>query len=251
MNKLIVAISMFVLTTFCALAQPKLTIIGGDEYNWGDVKPADSPLKAAIQLKNEGTEVLEIKSVKTSCGCTTAPLDKDKLAPGETTTMNVEFKVSANTGVTSKNISFETNDPQRKKVFYKISANIVRDLVCKPSNYMPFKDLKVGIESSSTIFMKNNSKKDITFSELKVEPAGVKLTIPETFTLKPNEEIEITGRLTRNEKGYFNSKIKMKTNHPDYPTFEIPAYGSAAESAIFNDTKSKAKAEGAAKSQTK
>lgn len=240
MSKLIIAVSAFFTVaffsiTFVGYAQPQFVIIGGDVYNWGDVKPKDSPLKAEVLFKNEGNETLVIKSVKPGCGCTTAPLDKNELEPGESTTMRLEFRVGNDAGTTSKSITIETNDPNKAKVYYRISANVVRDIVCKPNLYMPFKDLKVGTEGTSTIFLKNNSKENITFSDLKVEPAGVKLSIPTNFTLVPNQEIEITGRLTRNEVGYFNSRITMKTSHPDYPTFEIPAYGTVTESPIFNN----------------
>jgi hypothetical protein len=236
MNKLVISIVALFSVALVAYAEPKFVIVGGDKYSWGDVRPKDSPLKAEIKLVNEGNETLLIKNVRPSCGCTAAPLDKNELAPGESTLMRLEFRVSGDAGVTSKSITIETNDPNRSKVYYEISANVVRDIICKPSNYMPFKDLKVGTEGTSTIFLKNNSKESITFSDLKIEPeVGIKLTIPATFTLEPNKEVEITGRIMRNELGYFNSKIIMKTSHPEYPTFEIPAYGNVAESPIFNN----------------
>lgn len=239
MNKSIISILAFVSFTLVAFGQPKFTIVGGDEYNWGDVTPKASPLKASIALKNEGSEVLIIQSVKPGCGCSAAKPNKDTLAPGESSTMDVEFNISNYTGVTSKSIAIETNDPNRSKVFFRITANVNRAIIIKPGPYMPFKELKVGEESASTVYIKNNSNADIVFSDLKVEPPIIKLTIPTTFTLKPDQEIEITGRMLAKEAGYHSSKILLKTNHPDYPTFEIPAYGHAADSPIFNNPEKK------------
>ena len=79
--------SFFVLT-FClsglVIAQPQMEIIGGDTYNWGKVKPGKNPLKATILVRNIGNEELHITQVRPGCGCTTAPLDKDKLKQGDT-----------------------------------------------------------------------------------------------------------------------------------------------------------------------
>jgi hypothetical protein len=238
MSKLVVFIATFISFTLVCMAQPKFVMVGGDEYNWGEVRPKDSPLKAKIEFRNEGNEDLVILNVRPGCGCTAAKPEKDTLKPGEITYMPVEYSVASNTGVTSKSIRIETNDPKKTTTNYKITANVVRDIICKPTQHLPFKDLKIGVEGSATVYVKNNSDKKITFSDLRIEPAEpqvLKLTIPAKFTLKPGEEIEVTGRMFPKEKGYHNLKIIFKTDHPEYPTFEIPAYGNVAASQILND----------------
>ena len=233
MRKTVVLISMFVSFTVVAFAQPKFTIVGGNEYNWGEVRPRESPLKAKIEFLNEGNEPLIIKNVRPGCGCTAAKPEKDTLLPGETTYMPVEYNVASNTGVTTKSIRIETNDPKRETVSFRITANVVRDIILKPTNHLPFRNLTVGTETSATIYMKNNTDKDIIFSNMRVEPQIVKFTIPETFTLKAGEEIEITGRMSPEAEGHQSARIIFSTNHPEYPTFEIPAYGTAVASQVL------------------
>ncbi|MDR0927861.1 MAG: DUF1573 domain-containing protein [Ignavibacteria bacterium] len=234
MTKLLAIFTAFVSLTVCSYAQPKLTIIGGDEYSWGDVRPAQSPLKASIQLKNEGDKDLYILNVKPSCGCTAAKPEKDTLKPNEVTAMNVEFSVGANTGVTQKNVLIETNDPTRNKVWFKISSNIIRDIICKPSQHLAYKELEIGKEAEQSVYLKNNSQAPIHFSDMKVEPPIIKFTIPNSFTLKPGEEIEVKGKITPKNEGYNNVRITFKTDNPDNPTYEINAYGNAVASKIFN-----------------
>ena len=235
MSKLTVFILTFISFSLVAFAQPKFTIIGGNEYNWGEVRPKDSPLKATIEFKNEGDEDLVIIRVAPGCGCTVAKPDKDTLKPNETTSMGITYNVSTNTGVTSKSIRIETNDPNRATTNYRITANVVRDIILKPAMHLAFRELRVGEEGSATVYMKNNSNANITFSDLRVEPPLVKLTIPATFTLNPGQEIEITGRITPKETGYMSARIIFTTNHPEHPTFEIPAYGNVASSPILNN----------------
>jgi hypothetical protein len=51
MNKLILSIFLNgLLFVMYANAQPKLEIIGGDTFNWNNVTPRESPLKATIIL---------------------------------------------------------------------------------------------------------------------------------------------------------------------------------------------------------
>lgn len=236
MNKLIVNLILFVSISLITFAQPKFVIVGGDEYNWGKVKIKDSPVKASVIFKNEGTEKLIIKKVKTSCGCTAAKPEKDTLLPGDTTVMNVEVRLSGN-GQFSKNITIETNDPERNSVVYKVSCDIVRDIIFKPGENISFRGehIMVGKEASETITIKNNTKEKIKFSDLKVEPDILNLVIPNEFTLIPDEEVELTVRLTPTKEGPFHSNITFKTTNADNPSVLINVHGHAIPNPILNE----------------
>jgi hypothetical protein len=250
MNKLIVFLILFGSISLMGFAQPKFVIIGGDEYNWGKVKSTLSPVKAAITFKNEGTEKLVISKVKPGCGCTAAKPEKDTLSPGETTVMNVELKLSGN-GVMQKNITIGTNDPDKKTTNFKLVVDVVRDIIFKPSEMMPFKgeDVIVGKETSTTVYIKNNSEKDIKFYDLQVEPNIIKLTIPKEFTIKPGEEVDVVGRITPTKAGHFSSKITFKTDNPDYPIVTIHAHGQVNQNPVINESESAEPAPKATKQQ--
>jgi hypothetical protein len=239
MNKLIVSLIMFVSISLIGLAQPKFVIIGGDEYNWGKVKIKDSPAKASVTFKNEGTENLIILKVKTSCGCTAAKPEKDTLLPGDTTVMNVELRLSGN-GLSSKTVTIETNDPAKKTTNYKLVYDIVRDIIFKPSEHVSFKseNVMVGKEVSESIFIKNNTKENIRFSDLRIEPDILKLTVPNDFNLKPDEEVEMIIRTTPTKEGPFHSNINFNTNNADYPTISINVYGHAHPNPLLNEIES-------------
>jgi len=237
MNKLLCCLTLFVSISFIGLAQPKFIIIGGDEYDWGKVKPKDSPLKATVIFKNEGTENLIITKVQPGCGCTAAKPEKDTLPPGDTTVMNVELRLGGSTGIFHKSITINTNDPQKTSTSYKLVCDIVRDIIFKPSDALSFKgeQIVVGKEATETISIKNNSNKEIRFYDLEIVPDIVKLTIPKDFVIKPGSEIEVTGRLTPTRVGHFDAKINLKTNHPDFPILTIGVYGDANPNPLLNE----------------
>ncbi len=81
-------------------------------------------LELNIPLKNTGNDILEVKDVKTSCGCTAALLSSKKLQPGETGNLKIEFDTSGRSGETTRTITIYSNDPTSAQQVITISANI-------------------------------------------------------------------------------------------------------------------------------
>ena len=239
MKKILLDVLALFFFSFTVLAQPKLVIIGGDVYDWKEVKVTEGPLKAKIQIKNEGDELLKIDEVKPGCGCTTAPLDKNELKPGEVATLNVTFNINSYSGNVAKSISIRSNDPKAPRKFLEIRANVIREIILKPSTYMAFRDLQVGRSNSTTMYIKNNSQQKINFSNLRIVPeeSSLKLNITSNFSLDPGQEMELIGTMTPTTVGYQNCKIVMDTDHPDFKTLSISAYGTAVASPYFQNEK--------------
>jgi hypothetical protein len=92
------------------------------EHSFGSRKPG-TPLKYTFQIRNEGKETLEIKSVAPSCGCTTSSYDKT-IAPGKTggITLAVE-KTDGYSGDVTKTATVTTNDPDHQTFTLTLKAN--------------------------------------------------------------------------------------------------------------------------------
>ncbi len=221
--------------TLSALAQPKLEIVGGDTYDWGKVGPKDDPLKAKITLRNAGTEVLKIERVQPGCGCTTAPLDKTELRPGETATMDVTLRVGGTTGPVTRSVAIYSNDPSAPTKMLWLKAEVVRPLAFMPAQYFVFTDMRVGQESKAVLTLKNMSQQEVTLYDIETTP-GLQLNLGKRTVLKPGQQIELIARVTPQQKGYYSAMVRMKTTHPEYPTLEIPVYGNVLEasSPVFN-----------------
>ena len=85
-------------------------------------------------IKNVGDEPLEIKRVRTTCGCTSAPVKKMRLEPNEETTITVIFNSTRYFHKTSKAAIISTNDPTRPSEKVTFIANM--DTV-KPRSITP------------------------------------------------------------------------------------------------------------------
>lgn len=234
MKKLILSVLSVMLIATAAYAQPKLEIVGGNSYDWGKVSPKDSPLKTKVKLKNIGTEKLIISNVKPSCGCTTAPLDKDQLNPGETATIDVTFNVGSHAGPNSKTIRISSNDPNNSTVIFRLSADVQKALTVTPG-YFAFNQMKVGEKATSTITIQNTSKKDITLTETARTPSDLVLNLSSPKTLKPGESFDLKATVNPTKAGYMNCYVKYKTDNVDEPDLSVSGYGSVKESPVFNN----------------
>ena len=216
------------LTSYQAVSQPKISIIGGDTYDWGNVKPKDNPLKTTIIIKNTGNQELHITSVRPGCGCTNAPLSKDKISPNDTASVQVTLNIGANSGSVTKNITFSSNDQESHELVYYLKANVQRSLQFSPNQYLMFSDMKVGEFSETKVSIKNNSSQKIKLFDFEA-PEGVFLTVGKSIEIVPGGQIEFPAKAKPTKKGYFSGVVKFKTDHEDHPTVEMQIYGSVSE----------------------
>lgn len=217
------------------LAQPKIEIVGGDSYDWGTVKPTQDPLKAKVKIKNVGNEVLKITEVKPGCGCTTAPLDKNELKPGEEATLDVTLRIAGYSGNVVKSIRIASNDPNNPSKYLYLKANVFHPISVTPTSYFAFNEMTVGQEATAKVTLKNNTNESIIISDVQVAPENLNVNLPKKLTLKAGESYEIVAKVVPDKKGYFNCTIKMKTSNPDQKEIVIPGYGNVKESQLFNN----------------
>ena len=79
-------------------------------------------------VKNSGTALLEIKKISTSCACTTAKIDLEKLDPGQSTNMVVTFDPNAMDSIEEnvfRIVYIKSNDPKNPETEVEIRARVI------------------------------------------------------------------------------------------------------------------------------
>jgi len=71
----------------------------------------DAKVQHTFPIINTGNGTLEIITVKPTCGCTTAPLKNKKIAPGDTTYIDLYFDSKRRAGLNKKTVTIISNDP--------------------------------------------------------------------------------------------------------------------------------------------
>lgn len=119
--------------------------LGETNYDWGDVGINDGNVTHTFDIKNEGSDPLELYNVVTSCMCTTATLklgneqspefgmhEKSayvmKVLPGEIAQLNITFDPAfhgpSGVGPISRLIRVSTNDPGNSLLEFSLTANV-------------------------------------------------------------------------------------------------------------------------------
>ena len=100
-----------------------------------DLKPdlGASKVDAVFNYENKGDAPVHIKAVKPSCGCTTAALAKNDVAPGEKGTITATFNIGDRTGVQVKTVMVETDDPKTPQTVLTFKATIAQMLEVQPN----------------------------------------------------------------------------------------------------------------------
>lgn len=109
--------------TVSAVAAPRLTI-KENEFRYGFV-PQNTTLSHPFWLYSTGDDSLKILKVIPGCSCMKAPLEKDVLAVGDSTRLEIIYDTKVVVGEVTKQPRIETNEGKPDK-FVRFIANVVR-----------------------------------------------------------------------------------------------------------------------------
>src|SRR6184192_3651139 len=100
-----------------------------------ELHPAFSDKQAVAHFKyeNVGKTPVHFKSVKASCGCTTAQTQKDEVPPGEKGEITATFNIGGRTGTQVKTVTVQTDDPERSSIVLTLKAVITPLLEFQPT----------------------------------------------------------------------------------------------------------------------
>ena len=201
-----------------------------DSVNWGVIVPDAPPgqpakAKAAVTMRNTGTELLVISEVRPGCGCTTAPIDNDSLQPGEETVMNVTLNLPLANGPIEKIVTVRCNDSEQPARILYLSADVQRPLQLS-SSFIPFDKGKVGepIRGIMTFNVQGTEPIAVTAHS---EQTGVKIVSPMPFIIEPGTSGGLEISYTTKNVGPFTVKVHFTTDQNGYEKFDLSGYGVA------------------------
>jgi hypothetical protein len=91
-----------------------------------------SKVDAVFKYENKGDTPVHIKAVRPSCGCTTAALTKNEVAPGEKGEITATFNIGDRTGIQVKTVTVETDDPKAPQTVLTFKATVAQMLELQP-----------------------------------------------------------------------------------------------------------------------
>jgi hypothetical protein len=162
-----------------------------------ELKPAIGAATAVGVFKyaNKGDKPIPFNAVRPSCGCTTAALAKNDVAPGEKGEITATLNIGERTGLQTKTITVETDDPTTPSTVLTLKAMIAQVIELEPGFVVweanePAKPKTIVAKASKEVTVKNievtSSSADFT---AKVEPGSApgefKINVLPKDTAKP------------------------------------------------------------------
>ncbi len=118
---------------FLTLASPAWADLRWDNPEQSfSAKPTDRTVQAHFRFTNEGKTPVTIDAVRTSCGCTTASLDKKDYLPGESGEIEAKFDVAGRVGHQEKAILVTTKEAPDKPAVLRLTVEIPETVKVEP-----------------------------------------------------------------------------------------------------------------------
>ncbi len=204
---------------------PKIFLPEG-EWDFGYL-PQGSTVSHLFTIKNIGDDTLQIYKVRSGCACTLAPLEKDLLAPQESTFLKVIFNSKNYQGPKNMGVAVFSNDTSASSDIY-FTANVENEipLVKIDPLQVYFDSAKIGKNAQRKVNILNNSSfpLQITIVEKPEEPMDFQISRTD---LNPEEEAEITFQISPKAKsGPFQTDLILDFQGEERIRYTLPVSGT-------------------------
>lgn len=182
------------------------------EVSFGEIE-SGKVVDLVFNFENTGDELLVIKNIAASCGCTATKLEKKEYKPGEKGTLPVKFYSQGYNGKVIKSITVSTNDPNNVYTRLKISGkvNMTNFASIEVTNdRLDFQEIQMGDQYTQAFKLKNTGTINLRIIEVTHSPDFYPV-FPKK-ELGPDEEIEVKVVLTPMQAGRFAQFLKIRSN---------------------------------------
>ncbi len=186
---------------------------------FGDVWAGDK-VEHSWVVRNEGTEILKIITVKPSCGCTVAKTYDREILPGATGKIPIIINTTRLRAKVSKTVTVTCNDPKNSTIRLSISGNVKQRVNIDPPKGGTFGRIKPNETVKRTLTLTNNTESPI---KLSLMAPTTKTFTAELTEKKPGQVYELALKTQPPYQDKYNrGQIKLRTNIPEQPIITIP-----------------------------
>jgi Protein of unknown function (DUF1573)/Flagellar-associated PapD-like len=164
-----------------------------------------------FKIKNTGQGYLEIRGVKTSCGCTTGTPSKSHVAPGDESEISVAFDTRFQKGHQVRTIMAFTNDPNNPQVAMTMQGIIKKQVEASPDE-VAFGTVRKGSEGTKEIVISDLlGRGPFEVGPVSNSNSAIKVVQEKRTDGKPGAVLKVS-LLKTMPLGTFDDTIKVTTN---------------------------------------
>ncbi len=226
-RKLLHSIALAAITstamTASAEAAPKLKI-DNDTFDFG-FTPEGLPVVHKYWAYNVGDETLRITHIRPSCGCTSVPLTKHYIEPGDSVGMELKFDTKRFKGQVTKTAAVVTNDLTQSDAKLHFTARVGKwegVILTTPSQVY----LDTLGKTEQIVTIKNTSAETYTVSIASPIAPHMDFALSST-SLPAKGEIKMSIRPTpQTPIGEYNTSVTLHLDGPEPHNVTVPVYGT-------------------------
>lgn len=181
-------------------------------------------------VQNEGSEPLQIKAVRPTCGCTVADYDKEIPAGGEGT-VKAKLDTKDFAGPISKSILIMTNDPAEPTVSVVIKANVQPFVEVLPRPLIRFNAVQLEPMTQKVVVVSTDTSRDFKVTKVQSSVPFLstdvrRLERDELIPGKPGDQYEVSVSMDEDAPvGPVSGKLTITTDHPKASEVSVKVYG--------------------------
>jgi len=175
-------------------------------------------------LRNEGDGPIEIKHVRSTCGCILSELSKSALQPGKSAEVTAQLDLYGMKGPVRHSVIVESNDPSKPLLRLTLKAEGVERIRIEPPLVL-FDRIPFNAERSRSVEI------TVVDDEVALPVDSVECDLPgfsasvETLEDSARYRLRVSSRPPL-QRGKIDGVVTVRTASEDYPAIDIPLRGT-------------------------
>lgn len=195
-------------------------------YDFGEL-PNTRKVEHQFIVQNNGTEPLEVKKIRSTCGCTVARAPDEVILPGEEGYVTATFNLVGREGPQEKKVTIYSNDPESPKVDLIFRGIALQTLRARPQM------LVLGrIPPKSEMRTRNlavTSPDAFAITDINVDGEGIRVK-PEFQLGETSTNFTFIVTIDPSDwDGEVRHTITLHTTSVEHPKVEVPVAAYVAE----------------------
>src|SRR5208282_3326756 len=185
-------------------------VVANPLYDFGSALEG-TMVSHTFTIKNNGQGYLDIRGVKSSCGCTTGNPSKMHIAPGDESEIAVSFDTHFQKGHQVRTITAVTNDPGNPQVAMTMQGIVKKQVEAQPAE-ISFGNVKKGTEDTRELVVNDlNPRGPFQVGPVSNSNSSIKVVQGKRPDGKPGALLKVS-LLKTMPVGQFDDTIKITTN---------------------------------------
>jgi len=222
MNRALLALALASLLAGAAHAQPRIHV-ETPVWEFGSMDQ-NQTVKHTFQVRNAGTQPLDIRDINTSCGCTAAEPSTRRIAPGAEATLAVTLDLKGRRGAQDYRIVVHTNDPDQPATQISITGTVTAEIIADPAGLF-FGQLLLGSREERTVEIRaDRQARDFEITGVTLEDGAPLETV--VVPVREGRNYKITVRTVPPlPEGPLSQSLRIRTTSPTAPEVRVDVFG--------------------------